>query len=227
MQSLKILFSSLLMIFITQSSDALAAWEPGNCAPGALGKPAECQFRVPSLTPARSVDDSKGIRLDNGVNHVLFNNYPAIGPRFVSNNGGSDIFIPQATSDEFNSFLEAPTPGVVKKYAVAPRTYTATPSLCPGMTPASVLVYPPEPASTNPVVVADYVPVVDENNPTTTKTTITPSTPLRSGTYLVFTLTRNDCSTDAQSNGPYCVLAKFREQQTLVFSAQGTKPSFS
>ena len=228
MQSLKILFSSLLMIFITQPFQALAAWEVGNCAPGALGKPAECQFRVPSLTPARSVDDSKGIRLDNGVNHVLFNNYPAIGPRFVSNNGGSDIFIPQATSDEFNSFLEAPTPGVVKKYAVAPRTYTATPSLCPGMTPSSVLVHAPEPVNwPNPVVVAEYVPVVDENTPATTKTTITPSTPLRSGTYLVFTLTRNDCSTDAQSNGPYCVLAKFREQQTLVFSATGTKLSFS
>ncbi|MDX9690581.1 MAG: hypothetical protein RBT70_09015 [Alphaproteobacteria bacterium] len=230
---LKILFSSLLMIFITQSSDALAAWEVNDCAPGALDKPAECQYRVLSLTPAPTLAKSLGIRLDNGVNHVLFNNYPVstyptIGPRFVSNTSGSDIFIPQATADEFKSFLEAPTPGVVKKYAVAPRTYTATPSLCPGMTPSSVFFdVPASLYSTNPVVVVRYTPVVDENNPITTKTTVTPSTVLRNNAYLVFTLTRNDCSTDAQSNGPYCVLAKFREQQTLVFSAQGIKPSFS
>jgi hypothetical protein len=58
---------------------ALAAASPGKCAAGTTTA-SSCQFEVQSYTQAPILNQSQGVRLDNGAVDVLFNNYSGIGP---------------------------------------------------------------------------------------------------------------------------------------------------
>ncbi len=141
---------------------------------------------------------SAGVRLDSDAVYVLFDNYPAsIGPRFISNNAGKDIFIPQGSANEFSAFLTAPRKGVTVGYAVVPQTYATPPvsyAACPSNlwlpNPATVAI-PVVKNSHAPVVVNSYTYVLNPASPGSTTTiagaTTQGSTPAR------FTFTRQDC----------------------------------
>lgn len=207
----------LLLLSVVLPSAVFAA--PGGCRENFINS-SDCQFEVLSHNAAPAPAISKGIRLDSGVQYVLFNNYPAIGPRFVSSARENDLFVPQNTEAEFWAFINTPVHDIGKLYAVPKRSYTATPILCAGMTPGSIIVpVPTADKSIDPVAVQGYTPLVDADTPETTRKIITS---LAGGNPITFSLTRNDCSTDI--NGTQCVLAKFLEMQTLVFTATGTKP---
>ncbi len=208
---------------------AQAASNPGSCAATSGGDAAACQYEVEGYTQAPLPTDSMGIRFDAGINNVLFNSFSTIGPRFVHNASGNDIFVPQKTAGEFSSFLGAPPSGVTIGYAVAPRIYTAVASpayvACGTQWPSSIDVPVPTVANTTlPVVVNSYSLVLNPATPTTTQTIV--GSPILGGSPAQFTFTREDCSKDDVGNKK-CVTVTFVEDQQLVFSAVGTQPNFS
>jgi len=78
--------------------------------------------------PAPSL--SKGIRQDKGVTGIMYNNFTN-DCRFVDNMSSSDLFVPQNTAQEFESFVNrftsAPQSGVVFGYCTQGIIYSYTP----------------------------------------------------------------------------------------------------
>ena len=213
---------SLSLIGAT-STPALATTPSGKCMKGANGA-SNCQFEVKGYTQAPAIATSKGIRLNSGQFYVLFNNYP-IGPRFVSNSSGNDLFVPQGTAGEFSAFLGASVKGVKIDYAVVPTTYTAMPA-CTALSasPTSIKFSIPEKDTTTPVVVSLYTLVNNPAKPATTQKIIG-STDLKKSSA-EFTFSRKDCTSDNQGN-KLCNNVSYIEDQQLVFSAKGKTPTFT
>jgi hypothetical protein len=194
-------------------------------------KSEDCQYEPLSYTAAPAVSISKGIRLKSGAQYILFNNWPAIGPRFVSNDSGNNYFVPQATQNEFQRFLDASVLGVSSGYAVAPQQYIAYPqgfaSCSTGVwSPAmsSPINVPSTNSSTSPVIVSSYMLVLNPSNPGSTTTSV--GSTERGKSPAEFSYARQDCSTDNQGTKK-CRSVSFVQDQLLSFLANGKAPSFS
>ena len=220
------MFAILCCTVVCPSSQALS--EPSGACSSAQGSAHDCQFEVRSNTKAPSETESYGIKLDKGVTYSLFlSHVGTIGPRFISNDGQHNIFVPQKSEKEFKSFLDVNVPNIRKEYAVVPGVYAAAPTRCAlPSSPATINInVPKKDLSTNPVIVDRYSLMLDPANPGTTKTIVGSNT--QEDPLLTFNFARQDCLNDAVSSGPYCTDVKYREQQMLTFSASGTKPHFN
>jgi len=162
-------------------STPLYAADEGRC----YGKegPTTCQYSVDTYTVAQSQLVSQGLRLNSGISNVLFNNYPMLGPLFISNTGNNDFFIPQKTEAEFFSFAQARLNGIVINPAVPPATfsYTAHPLFNCGaniVTPAEIERTVTVPMNQNtgqdadPIVLDGFTKMTDTENPAYLQTTI-------------------------------------------------------
>ena len=214
------------------STPSLAAKSPGHCSASGSTN-AACQFEVPSYTqaptPTGAGQTSKGIRLDSGVMDVLFNNYPTIGPRFISNNLSADIFVPQGTATEFQDFLNGAPTGVTINDAIVPG-YAATPVQYAGcnLIPATKQITVPSVVNNSnaslPIIVNSY--------------TLYPASPAlpaigstaEGASPAQFTYTRPagplSCVYDNEGNQS-CVTAQYTEDQLLSLVGVGAQHNYT
>jgi hypothetical protein len=199
---------------------------PGACENGAVSS-SDCQFEVVSKSIAPSPSISRGLRLDAGVSNVLFNNYPGIiPPYYISNNGLSDIFVPQNSSSEFQSFinavLSAQLTATTAANAVTPNTYLAKPDVFNActFTPISQSVNVPSNTVNEAPLTRNgytYLDAAYISTPASLTTQVGP---------VSFTQTRTDCSKDNENNAG-CNTAIYTNAKTFTFSATGATPNYT
>ncbi|MGE3623317.1 MAG: hypothetical protein AB7H77_05535, partial [Bdellovibrionales bacterium] len=100
----KIVFLTLLVMLALSSLPARAASAP------CMGNDTTvegCQIVVHSDETAPDETISSGIRLNKAVTNILFNSFTG-ACRFVDNASTDDLFVPQATVDEFLAFTFNP-----------------------------------------------------------------------------------------------------------------------
>lgn len=240
--ALGLVFCSVFLAFAFPAP-TFASSPLGACVSGSTGA-SDCQYRVVSplggyYTQAPALGVSTGIRLDAGVTNILFNNWPGIGPRFVTNSSGKDIFVPQAKQAEFQSFLDrAPAIGVAVNYAVAPYFdsvkgvpyYTASPSVlavCGPWTPNQISAAVPAVAnSASPVIVNSYTMM--PASLATQTTSIGSTAQGASALQYVYVRQANagpgggqDCSNDDEGHS-VCTPVAFMQDQSVGFQSVGS-----
>lgn len=222
----------ILALAILIASGAARA-SPGGCF-GSAGADT-CQFEVTSNSSAPAQTISSGIRLDGGIQNILFNNFSGNSPslcRFIDN-AGSNIFVPQNTAAEFVSFLDSPPSGIGFAQCVMPASYSATPSLSYGTYAIDQEGGPPFDTSgvASPPTQSVAVPQANlwagcgASPALPCNIARAATTPLQSidtinsgGGPIAFLYTRYDCPPGA-TDFSQCSRRQVKEEQTITFSA--------
>jgi|GEM_PF-5095055 hypothetical protein len=130
------LFGLLIAVLILPVPATAAGCPTDGACYGEPAGAATCQFCYTTsgdVYGSHTVKDqtvSAGTRLNNKLTNILYNTYPKSNLcRFVDNNTGSDLFVPQGSVAEFESFvLHAPT-GITFSDCTFDAPYNGTASL--------------------------------------------------------------------------------------------------